>query len=103
MQAAGNQQKLIQQQADSIAAEWKSQIVHIRYHVGEDHTGDPAVFFRVLLTDEASDGEKLFETASAVRAMIRERIDLRDLGLRFVYVNFRGQSEQTEMQSPLWA
>ena len=29
-------------------------VVRIRYSLGEDWTGDPSIFFRVLLTDEAS-------------------------------------------------
>ena len=29
-------------------------VVRIRFNVGEDWTGDPALFFRVVLTDKAS-------------------------------------------------
>jgi len=78
-------------------------VVHIRYDFGEDWTGAPAIYFRVLLTDEsAANVEDLGKLAFRVIYRIEEEVkpDLYDL--RF-HVNFRSQSEQAELAEPAWA
>jgi hypothetical protein len=43
-----------------------SQVVHIRYSFGEDASGAPAVFFRVLVRDEAAPIVHLREFAQRI-------------------------------------
>jgi len=74
----------------------------IRYEIAQDWTGEWAVFFRVLLSDEASKRANLREIAPRVRRMISDRLDIPDLGT-LPFFEFRSQSEQAEMKDPAWA
>lgn len=77
-------------------------VVHIRYDIGEDWSGDWAIFFRVLLSDDASDGANLHDVAREVDRTMSDKIDFPAMGV-FAYFNFRSESEQAVMQEPAWA
>jgi hypothetical protein len=62
-------------------------VVQIRYDIDQDRSGDYAIFFRVLLTDEASK-KRLPEVTSEVVSRLDERLDFRNLGV-IAYHNFR--------------
>jgi hypothetical protein len=76
-------------------------VVHIRYDIARDWSGDWAVFFRVLLSDEASK-TRLREVAAQVASQLEERFDFPSMGL-FPYHNFRSVSEQEALREPAWA
>jgi hypothetical protein len=76
-------------------------VVHIRYDIGRDWSGDWAIFFRVLLSDEASK-TRLREVATQVVWRLAERLDFPSMGL-FPYHNFRSVSEQAVLQEEAWA
>ena len=79
-----------------------SDVVLIRYDLGEDWSGDPAIFFRVLLSDEASKDHNLRTTVQRFTSTILAEIDPLDLGLQ-PYFNFRSESEQRELKEEAWA
>jgi len=76
-------------------------VVHIRYHIGQDWSGDWAIFFRVLLSDEASK-TRLREVTTQVVWRLAERLDFPSMGL-FPYHNFRSESEQAVLREETWA
>jgi len=76
-------------------------VVHIRYDIGEDWSGDPSISFRILLSDEASQRDRLRETARRVRAEL-EKLNLIELGL-LSYHSFRNESEQAKLKEESWA
>jgi hypothetical protein len=75
--------------------------VYIRYDIGRDWSGDWAIFFRVLLADEASRGNNLRTVTKQIVRMMSERLDFEGMGV-IPYFNFRSQSEQAEMRDPAW-
>jgi len=75
---------------------------YIRYRIDQDWTGEWAVFFRVVLSDEAADGDRLHEVSSRVRSRIMDEIDIPNLGM-MPHFNFRTESEQAELRDPDWA
>jgi hypothetical protein len=78
-------------------------VVRIRYSLADDWTGDPSIFYRVVLSDEvASREEELGETAERVIEAIRNEVDAEQFG-RHDYFNFRSLSEQAELKDPKWA
>ena len=87
----------------------KPDVVKIGYEITEDHTGDPCINFRVLLTDEAAryvegdDNSPLFLNARRAEDVLREKThaDDCDCGL-FSYFNFRSVSEQEELGEASW-
>jgi hypothetical protein len=76
-------------------------VVYIRYEIGQDWSGDSAIFFRVLLSDDASKN-RLRDAASQVECRLAERLDFTSMGV-FPYYNFRSESEQAAMREPAWA
>jgi hypothetical protein len=77
-------------------------VVRIRHAVGEDSSGQPAIFFRVLLSDRASRPDRLRRVTRKVRNLVYQEIDpLNSWGL-VPYLRFRSQSEQAELREPAW-
>jgi len=76
-------------------------VVYIRYEIGKDWSGDWAIFFRVVLSDEAG-AERLREVATNVVSRLAERLDFPSMGV-FPYHNFRSVSEQEAIREEAWA
>jgi hypothetical protein len=76
-------------------------VVYIRYEIGQDWSSDSAIFFRVLLSDDASNN-RLRDVASQVECRLADRLDFPAMGV-FPYYNFRSESEQAMMREPAWA
>ena len=76
-------------------------VVHIRYEIGEDWSGDAAIFFRILLSGDAS-RTRLRAVAKQVVISLDQRLDFESMGLR-AYHNFRSVSEQNALREEAWA
>ena len=76
-------------------------VMHIRYDIDQDWSGDWAIFFRIVLSDEAS-GARLRSVTAEVVHRLAERLDFSSLGL-FPYHNFRSVSEQAVLREEAWA
>jgi hypothetical protein len=76
-------------------------VQHIRYDIAQDWSGDWAIFFRVVLSDEASKN-RLREITSKVVSQLAARLDFSAMGL-FAYHNFRSVAEQAVLQEEAWA
>ena len=83
-----------------LESELASDVVRIRYEIGEDWSGQWAIFFRIVLTDEAA-RHRLREVASKVVWGLARRLDFPGMGV-FPYHNFRSVSEQAALQEPAW-
>ena len=79
------------------------EVVRLRYTIGANWSDELAIFFRVVLSDEASKRDRLHSVASHVQAVIQEHIDpLNSWGL-MPYYNFHSQTEQEILKEPAWA
>lgn len=78
-------------------------VVRLRYTIGTSWSGEPAIYFRVLLSDEASRRDRLHKVATHVRAVIQEHLDPLNSWDLFPYFSFRSQTEQDTMKEPAWA
>ena len=76
-------------------------VVRIRYEIGEDWSGQWAIFFRIVLTDDAAK-RRLRDVATKVVWSLARRLDFPSMGV-FPYHNFRSTSEQAALQEPAWA
>jgi hypothetical protein len=76
--------------------------VRIRYSIKPDSTGDPSLFFRIVLSDEVAGKPKLNEIAQTVALTLMYEVRAEELGLHS-YFNFRSQSEQAKLNEPAWA
>ena len=78
-------------------------VVRIRYNIDQDWSGDWAVYFRVLVSDEAAASRDRAKqlTAEVVRRL-DNRIDFASMGV-IAYYNFRSVSEQAYLREEAWA
>jgi hypothetical protein len=77
-------------------------VVRIRYDLDSDWTGEPSIFFRIVLTDEAAKRPELNDIANAVSLILVREVRPEEHGLNS-YFNFRSESEQTQLNEPTWA
>lgn len=78
-------------------------VVRVRYSFGDDATGEPSVFFRILLSDEASLRDVLFPVTSRIATSLASEIQpLENWGV-LPYFNFRSHTEQNVVKEPAWA
>lgn len=79
------------------------QVVRVRYNFGDDSTGEPAVFFGILLSDSASRRDQLRNVANQVETAIYRRVEpLEQWGVLPCF-SYRSQSEQAQLNEPAWA
>jgi len=76
-------------------------VIRIMYSYSLDWTGAESLFFRIILSDEASSPKNLRQTTQQIIAKILQDINAEDLGLQ-TYFNFRSKSEQDMLQEPFW-
>jgi len=68
-------------------------VQRINYEIAQDWSGQWAVFFRVLLSDEAASRSRLRDVATNVVWRMSEKLDLPSLGL-FPHFDFRSCSDK---------
>lgn len=78
-------------------------VVKWRHTFGNDWTGDPAIFFWVTLTDEASKKGNLSNATEAFRKVLCEPIDFQNDWDLIPYFNFRSESEQAILNDEVYA
>ena len=77
-------------------------VVRWNHTFGTDWSGDPAIYFWVVLTDEASKKANLKKSADGFTNVISQQVDLlNDWGLT-PYFHFRSKSEQDALQDEVY-
>lgn len=76
-------------------------VVRVRYEIGEDWSGQWAIFLRVVLTDDAA-RRRLRDVAARIVRGLAEQLHFPAMGVD-PYHNFRSESEQAALQEPAWA
>lgn len=81
----------------------RPEVLRIRYTLGEDWTGDPAVFFRVVISDAFSGRDQIWKVTDHVSTTLEQQIEpVEQWGVR-PYFNYRSQSEQEVLREEAWA
>jgi hypothetical protein len=80
------------------------EVVRVRYNIGEDWMGDPALYFRIVLSDSVAVDRKTFtDNAARIDRLFFDQLQsLGNWGL-FPHVSFRSNAEQTALNDPKWA
>ena len=76
-----SKQPQINAAATDVVKELSPSVKKIRFDIGQDWSGEWAIFFRVLLSDDASEPKNLREIAPRVVRRMSDRLDLAGLGL----------------------
>lgn len=76
--------------------------VHVSYNLGADSTGEPSIFFRIVLADAAVREDTLTEITGRIAATLFDEIrPIENWGLH-PYFNFRSQSDQQRRRDSEW-
>jgi hypothetical protein len=78
-------------------------VIHIRHTFGNDWNGEPAVFFKILLSDAASRRDQLLDITNQISAAIVQQVEPLEQWGVLPYFNFRSQSEQAVLKEEAWA
>jgi hypothetical protein len=78
-------------------------VIEVRPVLGTDWDGEPAVFLRVILADNAVPRPQLLAfTKQISRAIVQQVRPLEEWGVLY-YFDFLTQTEQSRMKEPAWA
>ena len=98
-----NQAQLAQSVNAAIRSLNPQEVVHVAYSIGSDSTDDPAIFFRIVLTDAASREDRLADVSGRVASSLFNSIHpIENWGLT-PYFSFRSFSEQDIRNDPEWS
>lgn len=93
----------LQKKLNGIMPQPSPGVVKWNHTFGDDWAGDPAIFFWVTLTDEASKKDKLSLTTEGFKKVLSERIDFQNDWDLIPYFNFRSESEQALLKDEVYA
>ncbi len=91
------QQPLFQAAVARAAQQLAPRVVDIIPTLGNDWSGEPAVFFMVILADAASHRDQLLRVTNQVSTFIVEQVQPLEQWGVLPYFNFRSQSEQASI------
>jgi hypothetical protein len=78
-------------------------VVRVRHSIGADTSGEPSIFFRIVLSDAASREDTLAEVTGRIATILFEEIRPYENWGLIPYFSFRSKSEQAKRNEPEWA
>lgn len=92
------------QRVDEVAQKFPSEVVRIRHSFSRDWDGDPAIYFRIVVTDEARRTVPLSKLTHGIQDALINDLALftSEYSVYIPYFNFRTKTEQDEVKSPEW-
>ncbi|HEY3739890.1 MAG TPA: hypothetical protein VGL53_08595 [Bryobacteraceae bacterium] len=89
------------EQLEQIVRELAPDVVRIRCQASLDWSGDSALYFRVILSDDASAPARLWGVTEKVRSTLFRALDLSESD-PIPYFRFRSDSEQAKIREQSW-
>jgi hypothetical protein len=77
-------------------------VVRARFSIGTDWSGDPAISFRIVLTDAASREDTLLDVTDRIEKILEEFRRYENWGV-IPYFSYRSKSEQAMRNEPEWS
>ncbi len=77
-------------------------VVRINFEIGLDVMGVDSIFFKIVLTDEASSPARLRFVTQHVAFALMNQLKTDENGVH-AHFNFRSQSEVASIKDPAWA
>ena len=74
-------------------------VVDLTYTLGEDWSGDPAIFFTIVLSDRAAKQDQLYKLTSEIQDMMVQHIEPLEQWGVLPYFSYRSQAEQAALQA----
>ena len=96
------QQTDLDQEIEKIKATLGPDVLRLRYDLGEDWTGDSAIFFHIVISDEASRQDRLLISTRQVENTILQQLEPLQRWDVLPYFSYRSQSEFAVRQEKAW-
>jgi hypothetical protein len=92
------------QRVDEVAKKFPDEVVRIRHSFSRDWDGDPAIYFRIVFTDDAVKRYPLGELTHRIEDALISDLALftSEYSVYIPYFNFRTKAEQDKVKSPEW-
>ncbi len=90
-----------EEQVRQIAKDLAPDVISIRFNIGQDWSEHPAVYLRIILSDAASQPDRLADVTGTVARRLFEEFGLSESDL-IPYFRFRSQSEQARLRDEAW-
>jgi hypothetical protein len=89
---------------DEVARKFPDEVVRIRHSFSRDWDGDPAIYFRIVLTDEALRRRRLTEMTGAIKSALMKDLAFyqSEYAMYIPYFNFRTEAEQKQLKDLEW-
>src|SRR5439155_23524077 len=93
--------KEFEEKVQQTAMKFPGEVVRVRHSFGEDWSGDPAIYFRIVLSDDASRRERLGEVADRIERTLKDDLGLYESDYN-PYFHYRSKSEEDKLKEPEW-
>ena len=87
---------------DKVIRKLGRDVVRVRYNLGEDWTGDPVIFFRIVLTDAAARDDKRREVTGRIMDQVFDELQPQGNWGLHPYFRFRSKTEAARINDPDW-
>jgi hypothetical protein len=84
-----------------VEREFAPEVVRIGYSFRDNWMGDPAVYFRILVTDEAAAVDRLMDISRRISVALMDQARVYENGLE-PYFSYRSISSQRLLKDPVW-
>jgi hypothetical protein len=78
------------------------EVVRVNYSLGTDSSGEPSIFFRIVLSDAAGREDILADVTGRIVKIVFDEIRPHENWGLFPYFSFRSKSEQASRNDPEW-
>ena len=104
MYLSPQQLKDFAQRVEDVAKKFPAEVVRIRHAFSRDWDGDPAIYFRIIFTDDAVKRFPLGElTRKIEQALIKDlALYTSEYSAYIPYFEFRTKAEQDRSKDPQW-
>ncbi len=86
-----------------VAQKLGNEVVRVRHSIGSDASGEPSIYFRIVLTDSASREDTLADVTGHIATVLFDELrPIENWGL-YPYFSFRSNSEQAKRNEPEWS
>lgn len=92
------------QKVEEVAKKFPGEVVRIRHSFSRDWDGDPAIFFRIVVTDQSLEHQSISELTRKIRDPLTKDLALyeSEYSLYIPYFSYRTVSEQEQIKESEW-
>ena len=92
------------QRVDEVAKKFPGEVVRIRHSFSRDWDGDPAINFRIVLTDKVRRDHRLSELSDLIGGALIKDLALYESAYSayIPYFYYRSKSEEDRLKDPEW-